>query len=52
MVIPISRDLGGISSLAGLVGPGCSLAVEGPDSDVISHDLDLRSTPRLDRFEE
>ena len=52
MLIPIRRDLGGISSLAGLVGPGCSLAVEGPDSDVISHDLDLRSTPRLDRFEE
>ena len=52
MLIPIRRDLDGISSLAGLVGPGCSLAVEGPDSDVISHDLDLRSTPRLDRFEE
>jgi hypothetical protein len=52
MLIPIRRDLDGISSLAGLVGPGCSLAIEGPDTGVIVRDLNLRSTPRLDRFEE
>ena len=31
MLIPIRRDLDGISSLAGLVGPGCRLAMEGPE---------------------
>ena len=52
MLIPIRRDLGGISSLVGLVGPGCSLAMEGPDTGVVVRDLDLRSTTSLDRFEE
>ena len=52
MLIPIRRDLDGISSLAGLVGPGCRLAMEGPDTGVIVRRLDVRSTPRLDRFEE
>jgi hypothetical protein len=52
MLIPIRRDLDGISSLAGLVGPRCRLAMEGPDTGVIVRRLDVRSTPRLDRFEE
>jgi len=26
--------------------------MEGPDTGVVVRDLDLRSTPRLDRFEE
>ena len=52
MLIPIRRDLDGISSLAGLVGPGCRLAMEGPDTGVVVRRLDVRSTPRLDRFEE